>query len=68
MLNSMIQDIHLKKQAQEQYYQEILRQAAIGIFTVNAKGHILYANPTVQHLLNYRPLNHIKQLNQVDTH
>lgn len=67
MLNSMIQDIHLKKQAQEQYYQEILRQADIGIFTINPKGHILYANPTVQELLNYRPLNHVKQLNQVDT-
>ena len=66
MLNSMIQDIHLKKQAQEQYYQEILRQADIGIFTINNKGHILYANPTVQNLLNYRPLNHVKQLNQVD--
>ncbi len=66
MLNSMIQDIHLKKQAQEQYYQEILRQADIGIFTINQKGHILYANPTVQNLLNYRPLNHVKQLNQVD--
>lgn len=66
MLNKMIQDIHLKKQAQEQYYQEILRQADIGIFTINQKGHILYANPTVQELLNYRPLNHVKQLNQVD--
>ncbi len=65
MLNGMIQDIHLKKQAQEHYYQEILRQAAIGIFTLNDKGHILYANPTVQDLLNYRPLNHVKQLNQV---
>ncbi|MFT6795838.1 MAG: two-component system nitrogen regulation sensor histidine kinase NtrY [Maribacter sp.] len=66
MLNAMIQDIHLKKQAQEQYYQEILRQADIGIFTINPKGHILYANPTVQELLNYRPLNHVKQLKQVD--
>ena len=66
MLNHMIQDIHLKKQAQEQYYQEILRQADIGIFTINDKGHILYANPTIQHLLNYRPLNHIKQLKQID--
>ena len=66
MLNNMIQDIHLKKQAQEQYYQEILRQADIGIFTVNEKGHILYANPTVQNLLNYRPLNYIKQLKQID--
>lgn len=66
MLNSMIQDIHLKKQAQEQYYQEILKQADIGILTINPKGHILYANPTVEKLLNYRPLNHIKQLAQVD--
>ncbi len=66
MLNSMIQDIHVKKQAQEQYYQEILRQADIGIFTINPKGHILFANPTVQELLNYRPLNHVKQLKQVD--
>ncbi|MEP0264558.1 ATP-binding protein [Dokdonia sp.] len=66
MLNSMIQDIYVKKQAQEQYYQEILRQADIGIFTINQKGHILYANPTVQNLLNYRPLNHVKQLNLVD--
>jgi nitrogen fixation/metabolism regulation signal transduction histidine kinase len=66
MLNEMIQDIHLKKQAQEQYYQEILRQADMGVFTINPKGHILYANPTVQNLLNYWPLNHIKQLNQVD--
>ena len=65
-LNSMIQGIHLKKQAQEQYYQEILRQADIGIFTLNDKGHILYANPIVQDILNYRPLNHVKQLNQVD--
>ncbi|KKN28789.1 hypothetical protein LCGC14_0850680 [marine sediment metagenome] len=66
MLNAMIQDIHLKKQAQEQYYQEILKQADIGILTINPKGHILYTNPTVERLFNYRPLNHIKQLNQVD--
>ncbi|HUH46204.1 MAG TPA: ATP-binding protein [Arenibacter sp.] len=66
MLNIKVQDIHLKKQAQEQYYKEILKQADIGILTVNQKGHIQYANPTVERLLNYRPLNHIKQLNQVD--
>ncbi|TFG73765.1 MAG: histidine kinase, partial [Flavobacteriales bacterium] len=53
MLNVMIQEIHLKKQAQEQYYQEILRQADIGILTVNPKGHILYANPRIERLLNY---------------
>ncbi len=65
-LNEMIQDIHLKKQTQEQYYQEIIRRADIGILTFNEKGHIIYSNPTVEKLLNYRPLNHIKQLGQVD--
>lgn len=66
VLNEMIQDIHLKKQAQEQFYQEILKQADIGIMTINDKGHILYANPTIERLLNYHPLNHVKQLKQVD--
>lgn len=66
MLNEQIQTIHIKKQEQEQYYQEILKQANIGILTFNEKGHILFANPTVEKLLNHKPLNHIKQLNQVD--
>ena len=66
MLNAMIQDIHLKKQAQEQYYQEIIKHASIGIFTYNKKGHILFANSKIEELLNYTPLNHIKQLTQVN--
>ena len=66
MLNEMIQDIHLKKQAQEQYYQEIIKQADIGILTINAKGHILFANSTSENLFDYSPLNHIKQFQQVD--
>lgn len=66
MLNNMIQDIHIKKQIQEQYYQEIIRQSDIGIMTINKKGHILFANKKVEELLSYRPLNHIKQLTQVD--
>ena len=65
-LNAMIQDIHIKKQAQEQYYQEIIRQADIGIMIINPKGHILFADPTVERLLDYTPLNHIDQLSQVD--
>ncbi|MEA1786522.1 ATP-binding protein [Arenibacter sp. GZD96] len=66
MLNGMIQQVHLKNLAQEQYYLEIIRQADIGIVTVNAKGHMLYANPKMEELLNYAPLNHIKQLAKVD--
>lgn len=66
MLNGMIQKIHLKNQAQEQYYLEIIRQADIGILTINSRGHILFANPKIEELFNYTPLNHIKQLAQVD--
>ncbi len=65
-VNALIQDIHLKKQEQEQFFQEIIRQANIGILAFNTKGHILFSNPTVEKLLNYKPLNHIKQLGQVD--
>jgi PAS domain S-box-containing protein len=66
MLNVMIQEIHVKKLAQEQYYQEILKQADIGILTINPKGHILYANPRIEKLFGHRPLNHIRQLEHVD--
>ncbi|WP_343487292.1 ATP-binding protein [Allomuricauda sp. d1] len=65
-VNGLIQEVHLQLQIRENYYQEILKQANIGIMTFNEKGHILFANPTLEKLLNYSPLNHIKQLNQID--
>lgn len=65
-VNNLIQEVHLQLQIREQYYQEILKQASIGIMSFNEKGHILFSNPTLEKLLNYTPLNHIKQLNQVD--
>ncbi len=65
-VNALIQEVHLKKQEQEQYYQIILKQANIGILAFNEKGHIIFSNPTVEKLLNHSPLNHIKQLSQVD--
>ena len=65
-VNGLIQEVHMQLQIREQYYQEILKQASIGIMTYNEKGHILFANPTLEKLLDYTPLNHIKQLRQVD--
>ena len=65
-VNGLIQEVHLQLQIRENYYQEILKQANIGIMTFNQKGHILFANPTLEKLLNYSPLNHIKQLSQID--
>lgn len=65
-VNGLIQEVHLQLQIRENYYQEILKQANIGIMTFNEKGHILFSNPTLEKLLNYSPLNHIKQLSQID--
>ncbi len=65
-INKLIQEIYLKKQAQELFYQEILKQVNIGIITFNEDGHISFSNSTAERLLNYSPLNHIKQLVQVD--
>ncbi len=65
-LNGIVQELYLKNEAKEKYYQEIIKQADIGILTVNPAGHILFANPTMERLLNHSPLNHIKQLQQVD--
>jgi len=65
-VNGLIQEVHIELQVRENYYQEILKQARIGIMTYNEKGHVLYRNPTIEKLLNYTPLNHIKQLKQVD--
>lgn len=65
-VNGLIQEVHLELQSRENYYQEILKQANIGIMIINEKGHIRYANPNIEKLLNYSPLNHIKQLRQID--
>lgn len=65
-VNGLIQEVHLQLQIRENYYQEILKQANIGIMTFNEKGHILFSNPTIEMLLNYSPLNHTKQLKQID--
>ncbi|WP_339902473.1 ATP-binding protein, partial [uncultured Cyclobacterium sp.] len=65
-VNQLIQDVQLKLQIRERYYQEILKQIDIGIMTIDEKGHILYSNPFLEKLLNFRPLLHIKQLSQID--
>ena len=65
-VNSLIQKIKIENNQQEQYYHSILEQAAVGILTVNEKGHILFANKTVKTLLNYEQLTHIQQLKRID--
>lgn len=65
-VNHLIRETQIKNRAQENYYQEILKQAKIGILTLNNKGHILFSNPTAKRIFNCDPLNHIRQLEKVD--
>ncbi|TGV03409.1 sensor histidine kinase [Flavivirga rizhaonensis] len=65
-LNFLIQKVKIENKQQEQYYHSILEQAAIGLLTLNEKGHILLANKTAKTLLNYEQLTHIEQLKRVD--
>lgn len=65
-VNNLIRETQIKNKSQESYYQEILKQAKIGILTLNNKGHILFSNPTAKKLLNCNQLNHIRQLEKVD--
>ncbi|GGG94057.1 sensor histidine kinase [Polaribacter pacificus] len=66
-VNTIIQKIKLKNKAQDQYYKSIIESAEIGVLTVNAQHHILFANQSVKKLLNYDSLTHIQQLKKVDT-
>lgn len=65
-VNNLIRETQIKNRTQENYYQEILKQAKIGILTLNSKGHILFSNPTAKRLFNCSQLNHIRQLEKVD--
>ncbi|PCH99681.1 MAG: histidine kinase [Flavobacteriaceae bacterium] len=65
-VNHLIQKVKIENQHQEQFYQTILEQAAVGILTVNEKGHIIVANETVKKILNYESLTHIEQLRKID--
>lgn len=64
-VNFLIQKIKIENRQQEQYYHSILEQAAVGLLTLNEKGHILLANKTAKILLNYEQLTHIEQLKRV---
>lgn len=65
-VNHLIQKVKIENQTQEQYFHTILDQAAIGILTINDKGHILFANSTVKKILNYETLTHVQQLKKID--
>ncbi|MEC3907016.1 ATP-binding protein [Tamlana sp. 2201CG12-4] len=65
-VNFLIQKIKIENKQQEQYYHSILEQAAVGLLTLNEKGHILLANKTAKTLLNYEQLTHVEQLKRVD--
>ncbi|MFY0602609.1 MAG: histidine kinase [Flavobacteriaceae bacterium] len=65
-INDLIRETHIQNKAQEKYFQEILKEASIGILTFNKKGHILFSNPTAKKLLNHEHLSHIKQIAMIN--
>ena len=66
-LNLLIQKIKIENKVQEQYYHSILKQASIGVLTINEKGHIIFANEMAKNFLSYEHLSHVSQLKKVDT-
>lgn len=66
-VNKLIQNTQIKNRTQETYYQEILKQANIGILAINSAGHILFSNLTAKKILNTNQLSHIRQLEKIDT-
>jgi nitrogen fixation/metabolism regulation signal transduction histidine kinase len=65
-VNLLIQKIKIENKTQEQYYHSILKQAAIGVLTINDKGHVIFANTMAKTSLNYEYLTHVNQLKKVD--
>lgn len=66
MVNNLIRETQIQNKAQEKYFQEILKEASIGILTFNEKGHVLFSNPTAKKLLNHEHLNHIKHVAMIN--
>ena len=65
-VNKLIQNTQIKNRTQETYYQEILKQANIGILAISSAGHILFSNITAKKILNTNQLSHIRQLEKID--
>lgn len=64
-LNEKIQKVHIENQVQEHYFKELIKQAEIGVITLNEKGHVLLANKKAESLLNFSPLNHVEQFKRI---
>lgn len=65
-VNLLIQKIKIENKTQEQYYHSILKQASIGVLTINEKGHIVFANAMAKTALSYEHLTHVSQLKKID--
>lgn len=66
-VNRKVQQLYLKNEQQEKFYQDILNRVDIGILLINEKEHIVFSNPASEKLLHHTPLTHVSQLNSVDS-
>ena len=64
-LNTVLRSAFINNRKQESYFKEVLAQINTGILSYNSKGHILFANPHLQNLLNFEQFNHIRQLEHI---
>ena len=65
-VSQQIQQLKIENRQQEQYFQLLLEQLAVGIITFNSKGFILQANSSAKKLLTIDVLTHLKQIERVN--
>ena len=66
LVNRQIQEIKIKNQRQEQYFQALLEHAATGIMTLDDRGFVLHCNSAVKRHFSVEVLTHLNQLERVN--
>jgi len=65
-VNAQIQQLKIKSQQHEQYFQSLIEHVATGIVTFNTKGFVLHANSAAKKMLGAEVLTHITQLERIN--
>jgi len=65
-VNQQIQQLKIENRQQEQYFQTLIEQLAVGIITFNNKGFILHANSSAKKLLSSDVLTNLHQIERID--
>lgn len=66
IVNKQIQQLKIKNQDREQYFQILLEQVPTGIMTFSSKGFVLHANSGAKKMFSMAVLTHVNQLERID--